>query len=246
MQLIKQKNMSSVLARTIIASSCSALLLLGAAGAAAEHHEDPAMSGDKATAEAQENIQEAKDDISAAQEEVADTDTPMPAGEPAPAAVAPATEEAQQGVAEAEQDISEAREDVAEASENVANEKEDLAKEREDLAAAQDQKQQAMADEMPTVQRTANSIIGKKIQNGSGDDIGEISDLGVDWENGKVHFVVVSSGGVMGVGGDKFKVPLDSLTAAPDDEFFMMETTEKDLKSEFSKFEPLDERGEDK
>ncbi len=239
MKSVKQKNLASVLARTAIVGSCSAMLLLGAVGAAAEHHEDPAMSAEKATAEAQENIAEAKDEISAAQDKPADTAAPMPAD-----ATAPAAEQAQESVAEAQEDISEAREDVAEASENVAEEKADLAKERKELAEAQEQKQQAMDEEMPTVQRTANSIIGKKIQNGAGEEIGEVSDIGVDWQNAKVPFAVVTSGGIMGVGGDQFKVPLDSLKAAPDDEFFTMDTTEKDLKSEFSKFEPLDERGE--
>ena len=223
MQSIKHKNLSTMLTRTVIASSCSVLLLLGAASASAEHHEDSDTSG------------------AMTEQTAPDANAAMPAD-----AAAPATEQAKESVAEAQEDISEAREDVAEASENVADKKEELAQERQELGDAQDQKQQAMADEMPTVQRTANSIIGKKIQNGSGDEVGEISDIGVDWQGGKVPFVVVTSGGVMGVGGDQYKVPLDSLSAAPDDEYFTMETTEKDLQSEFSKFEPLDERDEQK
>ncbi len=223
MQTIKQKNISTILTRTVIASSCSVLLLLGAASASAEHHEEAETSG------------------AMTEQTAPDAGTAMPAD-----AAAPATEQARESVADAQEDISEAREDVAEAAENVADKKEELAQERQELDDAQGQKQEAMADEMPTVQRTANSVIGKKIQNGSGDEVGEISDIGLDWEGGKLPFVVVTSGGVMGVGGDEYKVPLDSLSAAPDDEYFTMETTEKDLQSEFSKFEPLDERDEQK
>ncbi len=241
MHTMKHKQHTSTLSRTLIAGSCSALLLLGAAGAAAEHHEDAATMGkmneQTTTDKAQNKVAEVKEKISDMKEEAAATDSDTNVKQEGMAG-------ADASVAEAKEDIAEARQDVSEASQDVAKEKQELAQEREDLAKTQDQHQQAMAEEMPTVQRTANSIIGKKIKNGAGDEVGEVSDIGVDWQNAKVPFVVVTAGGIMGVGGDQYKVPLDSLSASPDNDHFTMETTEKDLKSEFSKFEPLDERDE--
>lgn len=241
MNLTRKNKLTATLSKSVIAGSCSALLLLGAAGAVAEHHEDGAVVGQmneqSAMDKAEHSAAEAKEDIKDAKDKVADSTSETNVDQQS-------MDGAKTSVAEAKEDIAEAREDVSEASEDVAKEKQDLAQEREQLAKTQDQHQQAMAEEMPTVQRTANSIIGKKIQNGAGDEVGVVTDIGVDWQNAKVPFVVVTSGGVLGVGGDMYKVPLDSLSASPDNEHFTMEITEKDLRSEFSKFEPLSERNE--
>lgn len=60
--------------------------------------------------------------------------------------------------------------------------------------------------------QAANDIKGFTIQNTQGEELGEVSELLVDVEKGKVGYVVISSGGVLGVGGENYIVPFNALT----------------------------------
>jgi sporulation protein YlmC with PRC-barrel domain len=54
-------------------------------------------------------------------------------------------------------------------------------------------------------------LIGTEIQNQQGEKIGEIDSVLVDVDNGQVGFVTLTSGGVFGVGDDKYIVPFNAL-----------------------------------
>ena len=58
-------------------------------------------------------------------------------------------------------------------------------------------------------------IIGTRIKNTEGKDIGEIDQLLVDTQSGKVTHAVVGVGGLMGVGEKKVVVPWSELKFAP-------------------------------
>ena len=55
------------------------------------------------------------------------------------------------------------------------------------------------------------NLIGSEIQDHQGEKIGDIDKVLVDVENGQVGFVTVASGGVLGVGDDKYIVPFNAL-----------------------------------
>lgn len=55
----------------------------------------------------------------------------------------------------------------------------------------------------------ASKLIGREVVNAQGEDLGEIKDLVVDTTNGKVHYAVISFGGVLGLGDKLFAYPLD-------------------------------------
>src|SRR5262245_29348281 len=59
------------------------------------------------------------------------------------------------------------------------------------------------ADEARAFDR-ASELIGKNVQNRSGESLGEINDLAIDLHHGKVPFAVLSFGGVLGVGDKLF------------------------------------------
>lgn len=58
----------------------------------------------------------------------------------------------------------------------------------------------------------AKDFIGKDLKNAKGEDLGKVEDLAVDVNGSKVAYVVVSSGGVMGMGETLHGVLLNSFT----------------------------------
>jgi sporulation protein YlmC with PRC-barrel domain len=69
----------------------------------------------------------------------------------------------------------------------------------------------------------SDDIIGSKVRDTNGEDLGSIDDLLVR-QDGKIEAAVIQLGGVLGIGGRQVKVPWDSLklqrqTGDPDDYF---------------------------
>ena len=58
---------------------------------------------------------------------------------------------------------------------------------------------------------SADKLIGMKVVSRDGENIGEIQDLKIDTRNGRVNYVTVQKGGVMGIGGEEgIPVPLEA------------------------------------
>lgn len=80
-----------------------------------------------------------------------------------------------------------------------------------------DQKRQAQGQQGLNFQQQkqnlllSDNLIGTEIQNQQGEKIGEIDSVLVDVENGQVGFVTMTSGGVLGVGAEKYIVPFNAL-----------------------------------
>jgi sporulation protein YlmC with PRC-barrel domain len=66
------------------------------------------------------------------------------------------------------------------------------------------------------VQIAANSIIGSKVRSPEGKDIGEVSQLLIDPQQGKVTSAVISMGGTLGVGAKQVTVPWEQMKVARD------------------------------
>jgi hyperosmotically inducible periplasmic protein len=62
--------------------------------------------------------------------------------------------------------------------------------------------------------RTAKDLIGKNVENKNGDKIGSVKDLVVDTRSGRVDFVIISSGGVAGIGSHQKAVPASAISTA--------------------------------
>jgi len=76
----------------------------------------------------------------------------------------------------------------------------------------------------------AGEIIGKEIFNRQGEEMGTVSDLIVDVQNGKAHFAIVTFGGFLGIGADSVAVPLKAMTWDRSEERFILPTTTERLK----------------
>lgn len=78
--------------------------------------------------------------------------------------------------------------------------------------------------------RTLRKVEGQKVRGVGRDDLGEVKDLLIEPNSGRVAFAVVATGGVLGVGETLRLVPFASLKRTPDREAFLVEMTEAQWK----------------
>lgn len=83
-----------------------------------------------------------------------------------------------------------------------------------------------LGDTGKTVAGTAEDIRGYSVRTESGEEIGQVEDLLVDVEEEKVRFLIVASGGFLGIGKDKTFIPVDAVTNIQDGEVFIDRTRE--------------------
>jgi sporulation protein YlmC with PRC-barrel domain len=70
--------------------------------------------------------------------------------------------------------------------------------------------------EMSGTSVRASEIIGSDVENRQGEDLGEISDLAIDPQSGRVAFAILSSGGILGIGDKQIPVPMKALSFRED------------------------------
>ena len=90
--------------------------------------------------------------------------------------------------------------------------------------------QEAARPAYPLGDKTADDLIGRKVVNRDGDEVGEIADIVLD-ANDRAVFAVVSVGGFFGFGEKNVTVPFDQLEASDTDALLMSSATEDQLKA---------------
>jgi sporulation protein YlmC with PRC-barrel domain len=68
----------------------------------------------------------------------------------------------------------------------------------------------------PQVLVNASTLVGSKVKDLAGKEVGEIRELMVDARSGQVAYVVLATGGMLGLGRTRFAVPFKSLTVSQD------------------------------
>lgn len=58
---------------------------------------------------------------------------------------------------------------------------------------------------------STDNLIGKNVVNRAGAGVGQIKDLMMDSQNGRINYIVLLKGGIMGVGGNQYAVPFQVL-----------------------------------
>ena len=76
---------------------------------------------------------------------------------------------------------------------------------------------------------SADDAIGKKVVNPEGDDLGEFSDMRLAFPAGRVEYMVLKHGGVLGVGGKRFAVPPEALAYHSGDKVFVVNIEKRRL-----------------
>ena len=83
----------------------------------------------------------------------------------------------------------------------------------------------------PVERLTATSIIGDKVENPEGEDLGRIDNLMVNIHTGKIEYVVLEYGSFLGLGGKLFAIPFHRLALAPGKRVFILDKAEDYLKN---------------
>lgn len=78
---------------------------------------------------------------------------------------------------------------------------------------------------------SSDSIVGKKVKNMEGDDIGEISNLRIAWPQGQVVYAVLRYRRVLGMGGKLFAIPLAAMVYRPGDDTFAVNISKQRMDS---------------
>mgnify|MGYP001350335567 CR=1 FL=1 len=80
----------------------------------------------------------------------------------------------------------------------------------------------------------ASKLIGKNLQNEAGESVGEVNDIVLDANSGKVRYLAVTYGGFLGLGNKMFAVPYEAITCRPDSDdrdetVLILDVTQKQL-----------------
>lgn len=123
------------------------------------------------------------------------------------------------GVQEKQQQLQEKQQEVKEKQHELKEERQKESVERSEEA----------NKSMQQVSR-ASKIIGTKVKNPNGENLGDIKDLVIDPERGQVVYGVVSFGGVLGVGDKLFAIPWDGLSWNRDKQYYILDLDKETLK----------------
>jgi sporulation protein YlmC with PRC-barrel domain len=72
---------------------------------------------------------------------------------------------------------------------------------------------------------------GKKVMDTNGENIGKVNSILVDSHSGKVKYIMLTSGGVFGVGGEDYLIPWQALRTGPEQEGLQVSLTSEEMKN---------------
>ncbi len=78
---------------------------------------------------------------------------------------------------------------------------------------------------------SASTIIGDSVRNSDNEDLGNIEDVMVDMNSGRIAYAVLSFGGFLGMGDKLFAIPWHALRVLPEEHAFLLEVDKDTLKS---------------
>lgn len=81
-----------------------------------------------------------------------------------------------------------------------------------------------------TWNRRLSSLVGADVKSPTGENLGDIKDVIIDWKTGKVQYDVLSFGGTMGIGDKLFAVPPTALQSKPDSKELVLAIDQQRLK----------------
>lgn len=82
----------------------------------------------------------------------------------------------------------------------------------------------------PAARLTATSIIGDRIENPQGEQLGKIDNLMINLQKGVIDYAVIEFGSFLGVGGKLFAVPFEELQLDADKKIFVLNREKEYLK----------------
>lgn len=77
----------------------------------------------------------------------------------------------------------------------------------------------------------ATDIMGAKVQSPKGEDLGDVQDLIVNTQDGRVNYAIVAFGGTLGFGEKLFAYPMDRLKAGTSGDELILNASEQEMKN---------------
>ena len=78
---------------------------------------------------------------------------------------------------------------------------------------------------------SSSTLSGDKVVNRNGENLGDIKDIMIDVENGRVAYAVLEFGGFLGLGSKLFAVPLSAMKVDTDNHQLIFDQSKETLES---------------
>lgn len=78
---------------------------------------------------------------------------------------------------------------------------------------------------------SATTLMGDRVVNSTGEDLGKLEELMLDIDNGCVGYAVLSFGGLLGVGDKLFAIPWDAMRLDTDRKAFILDIDRQRLEN---------------
>ncbi len=78
---------------------------------------------------------------------------------------------------------------------------------------------------------SCSSLSADRVVNTRGEDLGKVEDIMIHIDSGRVAYVVLSFGGILGIGDKLFAIPWEALTLDEDEKHFIMDIDKEKLEN---------------
>ncbi len=78
---------------------------------------------------------------------------------------------------------------------------------------------------------SASTIMDDTVVNPAGEELGNIEELMIDLDGGRVSYAVLSFGGFLGLGDKLFAIPWEAFTLDPEEEVFVLDVNKETLEN---------------
>lgn len=78
---------------------------------------------------------------------------------------------------------------------------------------------------------SASTMIGDDVTNPAGEDLGNVEEIMLDVNGGRIAYAVLSFGGFLGLGDKLFAVPWDALTVDTEEHAFILDVDKETLEN---------------
>jgi Uncharacterized conserved protein len=81
----------------------------------------------------------------------------------------------------------------------------------------------------PTSFNKASKLIGMDVKNQQGEKLGDIKDVVIDFDGGKISYLVLSAGGTLGIGDKLLAVPVSAFACDTQGEHLILRATKENI-----------------
>jgi sporulation protein YlmC with PRC-barrel domain len=86
-------------------------------------------------------------------------------------------------------------------------------------------------NDMHTIVLSASTIIGDRVKNAAGEELGRIDDVMLDMNDGRISYAVITFGGFLGMGNKLFAVPWPALVLNTEEKCFYLNVDKEQLEN---------------